>query len=325
MQCGAVQLILFLAVLCCLTGCSNDTAPHAEKTKPTATADDAVQESALPEAAAEEKDELYELISGKLESHRPYRHPSAAEIEQATLLFTQTLSPEADREHIRSAWESAGFELHSVDRDGEEFWILSESPRKQFGRGIVAIRCSRFVPVMIQAPHSFFDLGTGEISLALFSQTQARACFWNSAHRRAADLTKEEQSFLNAATAAFARTNPHGRIVQIHGFAQRENDHRFSRHLDLILSQGTNSPTESFLITAHGIRRQCKPYVTAIYPLDVNELGGTLNQQRQVLLNEGFSDFMHCELSPLFRKGLQEDANLLDRFGQAITHLERNP
>jgi len=325
MQRGAVRLAISLAALSCLTGCRDEKAAQVEHPQSTASVDDVVPKAALPEIAAEEEDELSKLVLSRLESHGPYRRPSAAEIEQAALLFAQTLSPEADLERLRPAWKSAGFELRSIDRGGDEFRILSESPDDQFGRGLVAIRCSDFVPVMIQAPHSFFDLETGEISLELFLRTRARACFWNSAHRRAADLTKAEHSFLNAVTTAFARTYPQGRVIQIHGFAQHQNDQRFARHLDLILSQGTDTPTESFLNFAHGIRRQCNPYVTAIYPLDVQELGGTLNQQRQVLLNEGLTDFLHCELSPLFRKGLRDDRELLDRFGQAITHLERNP
>jgi hypothetical protein len=270
-------------------------------------------------------DRLRKHLFDELENRGRYRRPSTAELERAVQLCSATLSEESNPNQLRSMWEAAGFKLDAIEEGGESFWVLKELENEKFGRGIVAFRRSQSVPVMFQAPHSFYDLDSDEIALQLFVLSRARVCFWNTIHRRVANLTEEEDSFLNALSIAFARTTAQGRVIQIHGFSQTPQHERFGRRIDLIISQGTEEPSQNFLRFAQEVRRGCDPFETAIFPLDVNELGGVKNRQRKVLLAEELTDFVHCEMSPAFRRELLADRDLADRVGRELTRLELNP
>lgn len=315
-------LLIALGGICGCAGCERESTSHAGRTAHTATNSAAASEVRRAEPAG---NELRKLVLDQLEQRGNYRRPSAEEIERAAKLFAETLSNDADTAELRSKWSEEGFDLESVDDGGESFWVLKERPDEKFGRGILVIRRSKFVPVMLQAPHSFFDRETDKIALGVFVRSPARVCYWNTAHRRVADLTKEEDSFLNALSTGFARRYPRGRIAQFHGFAQSPNGGRFDQKVDVIISQGTEKPSQSFLRLAVAMRRACEPFATAVFPLDLRRLGGTKNRQRQVVSGEGFHDFVHCEMSPGFRRALRDDFDLQSRVGRVLTHLELNP
>lgn len=269
---------------------------------------------------------LRDVITKALQERGRYRRPETSEIEKARRLFSAALEADAaDFDDLRTRWETEGMELVRVDDGGERFWVLREGEEEKFGRGIAVIRRSDSVPLMLQAPHSFFDLDTDEIALSLFLTSGCRVCFWNSVHRRVADLADEENSMLNALTAAFAERYPHGRTVQLHGFYDDPRQPRFGRPVGLIISQGTDEPTSEFLMLAHAVRRECVPFETAVYPVDVRQLGGTLNQQRAVLLAEGNENFLHLEMSRSFRSAVLEDGDLRRRLGSVLSNLELNP
>lgn len=315
-------LLIGTLVVCSASSCSNEP--------PTSAADSGAslrpESVLLNETTPSDTDtSLRIMITNALRERGRYRRPSTSEVEEARRLFSATLEVDADFDDLRARWETTGMELVRVNDGSERFWVLREVEEEKLGRGITVIRRSDSAPVMLQAPHSFFDVDTDEISLALYLNSRCRVCFWNSVHRRVADLADEENSLLNALTAAFAEDFPNGRTVQLHGFYDDPQRPRFGRPIGLIISQGTDEPTSEFLTLAHAVRRQCDPFETAIYPVDVRQLGGTLNQQRAVLLEEGNENFVHLEMSRSFRSAVLEDGDLQGRLGRALSNLELNP
>jgi hypothetical protein len=318
-------LPIAMAIACCSGSCSTETGTSAADSR--AGLRRATQHSKENRSPGGNTDEvlLRDLVASALEQRGHYRRPTTDEIERATRLFKSTFAGDADFDDLQTRWDGEGLELVLVNGGEESFWVLQEKDRERFGRGIVVFRRSDSVPLMLQAPHSFFDRDTDEIALRLFVQSRCRVCFWNSVHRRIADLADEEDSFLNGLTVAFEQSCPHGRTVQLHGFYDDPKRPRFDRSVNLIISQGTDTPTSRFLRFAQTVRQESTPFEAAVYPQDVRALGGTLNRQRQVLLREGNDDFVHLEMSPGFRQAVLDDRDLRGRLGRALSNLELNP
>ena len=56
-----------------------------------------------------------------------------------------------------------------------------------------------------------------------------------------------------------------------------------------------------------------------LYPIEVRELGGTLNQQARVFHRMGRTGFMHIELNRSTREKLTSDASVRGQFFSALT------
>lgn len=319
------MLLIVTAAACCSAGCSSDTGTSAADSPVRLQGETQLSNENSARDSSSDEELLRDLVASALKQRGHYRRPSTSEIERMTRLFISTFAHDADFDDLQTRWDGEGLELVSAKRATESFWVLQEKDEGRFGRGIVAFRRSDSVPLMLQAPHSFFDHDTDEVALRLFLQSRCRVCFWNSVHRRIADLADEEDSILNALTVAFAETWPHGRTVQLHGFYNDPKQPRFDQSVNLIISQGTDTPTSRFLHFAQSFRQECMPFQAAVYPQDVRALGGTLNRQRHVLMDEGSEDFVHLEMSPEFRQAILEDQELRGRLGRALSNLELNP
>jgi hypothetical protein len=74
---------------------------------------------------------------------------------------------------------------------GRVFWVLRELPEQRRGAGAYIVRPGPrpddAPEIVLQAPHAYFDLGTGNLAAALFfgeeGRGRARALFTNTAHR----------------------------------------------------------------------------------------------------------------------------------------------
>ncbi|KYF92004.1 hypothetical protein BE20_13090 [Sorangium cellulosum] len=74
-----------------------------------------------------------------------------------------------------------GFALRAVP--GRDLWVLSEDDSRRRGAAAVVLRTGAAAPLIVEAPHTFFDQGTLPIALAIFEAQRARALIVNTSHR----------------------------------------------------------------------------------------------------------------------------------------------
>jgi len=252
-----------------------------------------------------------------------YRAPSAAELRQATALFRRELAGDP-APGLRRDWRALGWERHTLKLGNQNCRVLYEAAGRREGRGFYLF-CPRAAGcAVLQAPHSFKDLHTGRIALALAGKGRFRATAWNTVPRysedaqgrRDADLAHLPESYFTALARAVAEHADSGPLIQLHGFsrAARRDD---GRDAHIILSNGTRRPGTRILELA-GRLRQAFGLDTRVYPLDIQELGALTNRQGQVMRAAGRDDFVHIELSLELRRRLREDAAARARFARAL-------
>jgi hypothetical protein len=118
---------------------------------------------------------------------------------------------------------------------------------------------------------------------------------------------------LHSFTRAFAAVYPDGLIVQLHGFAGRRTPGRRQGPADVILSDGTRLPPPGLRDLAACLGPHFDAGV-ALFPGDVEELGGTANAQGELLRRLGHRGFVHVELSPEARRSLKRNGDLRRTF-----------
>lgn len=77
-----------------------------------------------------------------------------------------------------------GFALRAIP--GRDLWVLSEEVKdkeRRRGAAAVVLRTGAAAPLLVEAPHTFFDRGTLPIALAVFEVQRARALLINTSHR----------------------------------------------------------------------------------------------------------------------------------------------
>ncbi|WP_437729907.1 hypothetical protein [Sorangium sp. So ce1335] len=77
-----------------------------------------------------------------------------------------------------------GFALRAIP--GRDLWVLSEEPKekkRRRGAAAVVLRTGEAAPLIVEAPHTFFDRGTLPVALAVFDAQRARALVFNTSHR----------------------------------------------------------------------------------------------------------------------------------------------
>jgi len=127
---------------------------------------------------------LYERLSrARLGGRKTvqYKPPtSAEELAHATWVREAMAAAIAGKQPPTAA--PAGFKL--VDMHG--IWVLRELRNQRRGAGALVLRVGAARPVLVEAPHTFFDKGTLPIAIAVFEAQQARALMINTAHRNLA-------------------------------------------------------------------------------------------------------------------------------------------
>lgn len=239
-----------------------------------------------------------------------YWLPERSAVERAQLLFERTLGGESGPVLV-AAWAEEGFEMLALDRPGQRLLALRELPGRKSGRGFYLLRPAAACRLAWQAPHSFRDLDTGDLALALMLEGEAAAAAWNTvprdqvlaAGRQQSDLAHQRQSILAAFSRAFARVYPDGRLVQLHGFAAENRRTEAAWQAALILSAGHRDPG-SGLRTARSCLGQRLDDPVRLFPDEVRELGGTGNSIGAVLREAGFAGFVHAELALQLRRRL---------------------
>jgi len=234
-----------------------------------------------------------------------YHTPTPAELQQAEILFLQTLTRQGTLQELQLAWATLGLELVQVHEGREDWWVLREQPESKTGRGFYVFRLAGAKGVVIQAPHSGADRCTGEIALSLLREGVAKAAAWRTVPRQQADLAHLDATYFQAFTRAFAQTFPSGTVMQLHGFEQEKREGRSAGDADIVLSNGTQTPPERLRQIGQCWHRTLGVMVK-LYPDDVKDLGATANAQAILLHGMGHPGFLHIEMSPNVRERLQQ-------------------
>ncbi|MGE3297250.1 MAG: hypothetical protein AB7I68_07830 [Porticoccaceae bacterium] len=238
---------------------------------------------------------------------RDHAAAGAAEIAQAEQQFKRLLAANP-RAEPGTAWRQLGFESLATREGG--IWVLRERADRRRGRGFYAVRTGAGAPILLQAPHQYYDAHTGVIARQLLLESDAIAAAWNTAPRyqtETSDLVHIQNSYFHAQSRAFAALHPDGRILQLHGFSVGKRTSAAGRGAAAIVSSGTRTPSPAAAALAAclssrlGIR-------ALLYPRDVQELGATRNTLAADLRRRNFAGFLHLELSQALRHRLMNDA-----------------
>jgi hypothetical protein len=193
------------------------------------------------------------------------------------------------------------------------FITLQELPTAKNGRGFFAINTQVKNNRLLQAPHSDTDLNTGKIVSSLFLTGGFKAAQWNTVRREISDMAHTPDTYWQAFTKAFAEQYPDGKIIQLHGYEQTSRATDAAVGTDIIVSAGHKSPPLWVQQTAACLKKSLSQIV-ALYPIDVQELGGTTNVQGQLLQSLGHQGFLHIEMTKVTRQALVDNADLRNRF-----------
>jgi hypothetical protein len=245
------------------------------------------------------------------------------------------------------AWQSeaaaAGFRIEQWQVAGEAYWALLEARGASRGAGAYIVRvggpAETGPTILLEAPHNFFDMGTGRLAAELFftkrDGARPRALFTNTIHRyqlapgdkkkrknNPADVAHQPQHAFTVATLAFARAADKVRVIQLHGFGSRIDDDE-DNDLDpgsiaAVISAGdaTGSTPISAAI-ADALVKTVSPDVKR-YPEQAKVLGATTNAQGKLLRGLPNARFIHCEMSAELRKRLASDGALRAQLATAL-------
>ena len=187
--------------------------------------------------------------------------------------------------------------------------MLRERADQRRGRGFYALRASAGAPILLQAPHQYYDAYTGAIARKLFLESDAVAAAWNTASRhqtKASDLVHIQNSYCHAQSRAFATLHPQGLILQLHGFSAGKRKSAAGRGAAAIVSNGTRTPSPAATALAACLSSHLG-IPALLYPRDVQELGATRNTVAADLRRQKFTGFVHLEMSEALRRRLTND------------------
>ena len=221
---------------------------------------------------------------------------------------------------------------------GRVFWALREQPEQRRGAGAYVLRpgprLNGAPEIVLQAPHAYFDRGTGNLAAALFfgqeGRGRARALFTNTAHRHRgsteaapmdaqperdepkapADVAHSAEHGFQVATERIVRVLDHSVVIQLHGFTDRPGQP------EIILSSGADHAPAHIAALAAALAESFTRVLR--YPDDIDELGGTSNVQGRMLARYPRAHFVHVELSGTTRRLLGRTPALLAGFARAL-------
>lgn len=210
------------------------------------------------------------------------------------------------------------------------FWVLRERGDVR-GHGTYVFRAGpdpearhHGATIIVQAPHAYFERGTGALATAVMlaagAGQAAGVLMTDSLHRyqqasgarskqarNPADVCHEPTHLFQDVTAALADRS--GAFVQIHGFAVpgdgTPQGRRRTDHPEIIVSAGSRhgSTLHSTAVADAWAQLFGAPAVRR-YPEEIDVLGGTTNVQARLLRTRAEAAFVHVELSSTMRARL---------------------
>jgi hypothetical protein len=171
---------------CSAAACPKNNGAPSAKVSPSAKAPvEPVEEEIKPppEAPVETaqtrtlRDRLDTLRRGGRKKVR-YEPPTPGE-EQEHEAWVRAVAAAASEGKPMPPLPPAGFVLETLP----EVVVLEEGDGHKRGAGALVMRSGAARPIVVEAPHTFFDSGTLPIALAVFEAQRARALLINTAHR----------------------------------------------------------------------------------------------------------------------------------------------
>ena len=282
-------------------------APHFPVSAPIAMAGAQTPAAASPDGvtAADAIANRIERVLREVRQNTPMESAEPMPLDATTRLFADSLSATEATPELQQRWAAQGFVLESL-ANGEVLLVRERANRVQ-GRGVYAWRTARRDrPLVLQAPHRFYDRRTGQIVLRAFAESPVQAACWNSVHRRVTDLAHRTGHIFDAFTLAVAEQYRLATIVQLHGFdpSQRSGGVRTA---DAIVSDSTRYPGRRARQITLDLKQLWGKSKVLLYPIEASVLGGTQNAQARAVRATGYDRFIHLELSPAMRKQLAEE------------------
>ena len=211
-----------------------------------------------------------------------------------------------------------GIEVRAV-AGREDLLAIVEAPDRRRGAGAILLRVGAARPVLVEAPHTFYDGGTLPIAIAAFEGLRARALLINTVHRYASighkapadeemggsdsDVAHAPSSHFLGAHEALLEVDPQLLTVQLHGFKDAS-----APGVDMVVSASRTKLKIGPV--AEVLRTHLAPAVVRAFPDDIDRLGGTTNAQAAVSRRRG-APFLHVEISRALRDRLEKEASPL--------------
>lgn len=328
---AALGVAVWLLQACARQGCDAGTAPGTQRPMQTENKPAPPRAPAAREPAAKVDSQEVNVLQ-KIKARRSaagvrYVSPNSSELEVFEGWF-RALVEGAEATTAPEGAAPAGFELDAADAP---LWIAGERVTERRGAGAYMLRAGVASRWVVQAPHTFFDVGTLEIALDCFHALNARALFVNTVRRSnvggealeqeeraelarsgeaGSDLAHAPHSFFTTAHAVLARAAPAYAVLQIHGF----RDELLPGVSAVVSAAGTNASVNAL---SRQLRAVLGPDAVRLYPSEVRKLGGTRNVQAQLSKREGAA-FIHLELSRTLRQRLRAEPELARTFHEAI-------
>lgn len=262
----------------------------------------------LPGGAQAHAPDLPALL-GEASREGRFRLPDAGELLMAERLFEAILAGRPDIDIVPLAG-ALGMHWSEVPAN-TALRVLHEASDRREGRGLFAFNRGAERGNVLQVPHSFRDLRTREIGLALFDEGAFRAAAWNTVPRSAsgaslkspADMAHQPASYFSAFTRALARSMQSLRVLQLHGFDAT----RRKGAAAAIISNGSRFSDDALRGFARCLERR-SGFRSAVFPDEINELGGTRNAQAAIVSRRVGQRFIHLEMDRDLRERLVTDA-----------------
>jgi hypothetical protein len=218
-------------------------------------------------------------------------------------------------EDLQTQWRLHNWEM--ISSPNSSVFVIREKKGNLTGRGIYAFRTKPQSAFVLQAPHRFNDRLTGSIAMKLFLENSISAIALNTIHRNEIDLAHTKLHYINAFTAAVLKTNHQTSILQLHGFTNKGKTGA-AKFAHLIISDTTKFPGRSARQTAIELKSTFDADLTRLFPIEIQQLGGTTNRQAQLAQAFGSPNFLHLEANFEFRSRLNNDASTRDAFFASI-------
>lgn len=245
------------------------------------------------------------------------------EVKAFEKLLRESVDQSFASEETKSNWRELGWVVHFME--DQQMVIIEEHQSRRSGRGLYAIRIPVVDPIMVQAPHRFFDTKTGVITKQLFQRQNIQAAAWNTVHRKHYDMAHQSRSFFNSFTRVMIEKYPELVNFQVHGFdaSKREGAQAESAATLAIVSNATRSPNKLTKRFAREMKTRFGKDRVWLYPFETRELGATTNEQASVMRAQGNRNFIHVEMAKPLRDQLLRlpavQSRLYDAFRTAQT------
>ncbi len=233
-----------------------------------------------------------------------YQAISAHNYNEAVRLFGETLKIDVFSQ-LRQQWRMLGFDLIRHD----QWLVLREIEANGHGMFIFCPACQ--TDVILQAPHAYSDLKTGELALMLMHQRAFKALALNTLPRNdGVDTAHFIQNYQTAFAEAIAKTMPTTKLVQLHGFSNSKRNSEAGKVAEIIISNGNYMPNRTVARLASCLRSAGFDQ-TYLFPHQIKELGGTRNAQAKILRQLNSDRFIHFEMNYDLRKRSVSDPETL--------------